>query len=78
MVIDMKVIGYLIFAGFFYLFRLFCSIKPKKVFGIMTHDGSRDGNVGVMMDYLMKMDQEYTFHYLKKADSNAVKKLNII
>jgi CDP-ribitol ribitolphosphotransferase len=77
MVIDMKVIGYLIFAGFFYLFRLFCSVKPKKVFGIMTHDGSRDGNVGVMMDYLKKMDQEYTFHYLKKADSNAVKKLNI-
>jgi len=74
----LKIIGYIIFAGFYYMFRLFCPIKPKKVFGIMTHDGSREGNVGVLVEYLMEHEEGYTFEFIKKADRNMVKNLNII
>lgn len=74
----MKTFGYLIFAGFFYLFRLFCPINPKKVFGIMTHDGSMDGNVGVMVEYLKEREEGYTFQFIKKADRRMVKNLNIM
>ncbi len=71
----MKTIGYLIFAGFFYFFRLFSSIKPKKVFGIMTHDGSIDSNVGSMVDYLSQRGEGYYFHFIKKADRKGIKDL---
>ncbi len=64
----MKEIGYLIFAFFYYFFRLFFSIKPKKVFGIMTHDSSRDGNVGAMIEYLKKRNEGYTFYTLKNKE----------
>lgn len=74
----MKIFGYLIFAGFYYIFRLFCPIKPKKVFGIMTHDGSMDGNVGVMAEYLKEQGEGYTFQFMKKADRKMVKDLNIM
>lgn len=73
----MKIIGYLIFAGFYYLFRFFCVPQRKKVFCIMTHDGSKDSNVGVVVDYLKKQDKEYCFHYIKKEDRKLVKKLGI-
>ncbi len=74
----MKVIGYLIFAGFYYIFRLFCRVQPKKVFGIMTHDGSRDGNVGAMVEYLKEREEGYSFQFIKKADRRMVKNLNIM
>lgn len=74
----MKIIGYLIFAAFYYLFRLFCPVKSKKVFCIMTHDGSKDGNVGAMVEYLQEQEKDYSFEYIKKADRNMVKSLHII
>lgn len=74
----MKIIGYLIFAGFYYIFRLFCPVKSKKVFCIMTHDGSRDGNVGAMVEYLQEHGKDYSFEYIKKADRTMVKNLHII
>lgn len=40
------------------------------MFGVMTHDGSRDGNVGVMLDYLKERNEGYTFHTVKKEDRN--------
>ena len=70
----MKRIGYFIFAGFYYMFRIFCPIKPKKVFGIMTHDGSRDSNVGALIEYLKEREEGYTFQYIKKEDRNMVKR----
>ncbi len=73
----MKIIGYLIFAGFYYIFRFFCSRKPKQVFCIMTHDGSKDGNVAVVVDYLKKQDKEYSFQFMKKEDRKLVKKPGI-
>ena len=69
----MKTIGYLIFAGFYYLFRLFCRIKNKKVFCIMTHDSSKDSNVGIMVEYLKQQKKGFTFHYLKKSERNRVR-----
>jgi CDP-glycerol glycerophosphotransferase (TagB/SpsB family) len=75
--LSLKIIGYLIFAGFYYIFRCFCSIKPKQVFCIMTHDGSKDGNVAVVIDYLKKQDNEYSFQFIKKEDRKRVKKPGI-
>lgn len=74
----MKIIGYLIFAGFYYIFRFFCPVKKKKVFGIMTHDGSRDGNVGALVEYLKEQGEGYSFEFIKKTDRNMVKNLHMI
>lgn len=72
----MKIVGYLIFASFYYIYRLLCPIKPKKVFAIMTHDSSRDGNVGLMAEYLNDKKEGFTFHYLKKTDRNLAKNIH--
>lgn len=72
----MKTIGYLIFAGFYYVFRLFCKVKKKKIFCIMTHDGSKDSNVGVMVEYLKEKKEGYSFFYLKKSERNRVKNIH--
>lgn len=69
----MKTIGYLIFACFFYVFKAFCKIKKKKVFCIMTHDSSKDSNVGVMVEYLKKRKEDYTFIYLSKSEKSSLR-----
>ncbi len=74
----MKIIGYYIFALFYYAFRLFCPIKTKKVFAIMTHDSSKDGNVGYLVEYLKKKEEGYTFEYLKKSDRNLAKSFHLL
>ncbi len=74
----MKTIGYLIFSGFYYMFRLFCPVNANKVFGIMTHDGSRDGNVGVMLEYLKQQKEDYVFHTIKHEDRKKVKSFHVI
>lgn len=71
----MKTVGYLIFAGFFYIYRFFCRVQTKKVFGIMTHDGSVDGNVGAMIEYLKDLKEGYTFHCIKKSDRMQMRNL---
>jgi CDP-ribitol ribitolphosphotransferase len=75
--LSLKIFGYLIFAGFYYIFRFFCSIKPKKVFCIVTHDGSKDGNVAVVVDYLEKLNKGYSFEFIKKEDRKLAKKPGI-
>ena len=74
----MKKIAYFIFSGFYYIFRIFCRIQPKKVFAVMTHDGSKDGNVGVLVEYLKARDKDYSFHYLKKDDRRLVKDFHVL
>lgn len=64
----MKTIGYLIFAAMFYIFRLFCPIRKKKVFCVMTHDCSKDGNVGLVVEYLRDKQEGYRFQYLNKSE----------
>jgi len=43
----------------------------------MTHDSSRDGNVGLMVEYLKDRKESFSFHYLKKADRNLVKDIHV-
>ena len=43
----------------------------------MTHDGSKDGNVAVVVDYLKKQDKEYSFQFIKKEDRKMVKRPGI-
>lgn len=69
----MKTIGYLIFAGFYYIFHLLCRVQPKKVFAIMTHDASTSGNVGVMIEFLRGRKEGYTFQFIRKEDRKSVK-----
>jgi CDP-ribitol ribitolphosphotransferase len=70
--IRMKVLGYLLFSFFYYLFYLL-PVNPKKVFCIMTHDSSKDSNVGAVVDYLKKCDDNYQFIKIKKSDTKEVK-----
>jgi len=74
----LKTIGYLIFAGFYYLYRLFCPVDPKKVFCIMTHDPGRDGNVFALVEYLKQQKEGFAFHYIGKADAGNAKSLRIM
>lgn len=74
----MKKIGYLLFAGFYYLFRICCRIKSKKVFAIMTHDSGRDGNVGILVEYLKDQKEGYSFEYLKRDEKSLVKNLHVL
>lgn len=66
----LKTMGYLLFAGLYYLFRVLCPMKKKKVFCIMTHDGGRDGNVGRMVDYLHNRQEGYRFAYLRRSEES--------
>lgn len=70
----MKTVGYIIFAALFYLFRFFCKVKEKRIFCIMTHDGGKDSNVGMMSEYLQNKKEGYSFFYLRKSDRNKVGK----
>lgn len=63
----------MIFAAIYYFFRLLHPIKSKKIFCIMTHDGSKDGNVGRMVEYLKNENEGYTFSFLHKSERNQAK-----
>ena len=68
----MKTIGYLIFSFFYHIFLL-CKVKDKKLCCIMHHDSSRDSNVGMVIQYLKKISNEYEFTYITKDDVNGLK-----
>lgn len=74
----MKTIAYIIFAGFYYLYRLFCRVKPQKVFCIMTHDSGRDGNIPSLVEYLKQQKEDYSFHYISRADKSRLKSFGIL
>jgi len=44
----------------------------------MTHDSSRDGNVGRMVEYLSSLNEGYTFAFLHKSERNQVKDIHKI
>ncbi len=44
----------------------------------MTHDASRDGNVGILIEYLKQQQEGYTFEYLKKEEKSLAKNLHIL
>lgn len=70
-----KKLGYWLYAAFFHLFRLF-PVKPKKIFCVMTHDGSKGSSVGVVIEALKEQSNSYDFYYMKKSDrENALKAL---
>ena len=48
-----KKTGYVLFAFFFYLFRLL-PINRQKVFFVATHDDSKEGNIGIVADAIKK------------------------
>lgn len=50
-----KKIGYLVFAFFFHLSRLF-GTDENKVFLVATHDDGPEGNVGIVADAIQKRD----------------------
>lgn len=68
----LKKAGYLLFACFFYIYRVFTRVNKYKVFCIMTHDSSMDSNVGMIVQQ-MKKDPKYIFYYIKKEDTENVK-----
>ncbi|MGL4670380.1 MAG: CDP-glycerol glycerophosphotransferase family protein [Methanobacteriaceae archaeon] len=65
----MKKLGYLIFAFFFYIFRSL-PVNKDKVFLIMTHDESDEGNVGASYKYFKEYNKNLQFNILTKEDYN--------
>lgn len=61
----MKLYGYKLFSLFYYIFCMF-PVDMHRVFCIMTHDGSDDSNVGMVVQELKKRDSRYRFYYMKK------------
>lgn len=68
-----KKIGYLLFAFFFYIDRIFTRVNKQKVFCIMTHDSSMDSNVGMIIQEMKKKNPNYKFYYIKKEETAEVK-----
>ena len=62
----MKLIGYLVFALFYYLFYPFTRVKKDKVFCVATHDAGKDGNIGVVVNALSKSERQFSFVYYTK------------
>ena len=62
-----KKTGYVLFAFFFYLFRLF-PINRQKVFFVATHDDSKEGNIGIVADAIKNQFPSMKMVYLTKKD----------
>jgi CDP-ribitol ribitolphosphotransferase len=69
-----KTFGYCLFALVYNLSRL-VPVKKKRVFCIMTHDEGEGSNVAIVARALKKDNQGYSFSYLTKSDTLAVKNL---
>lgn len=62
-----KRIGYVVFAFFFYVSRLF-PVNPKKVFLVATHDDSPEGNIGIVADAIQKKYGDKRCIWFTRAD----------
>ena len=60
-----KKTGYVLFAFFFYLFRLL-PINRQKVFFVATHDDSEEGNIGIVADAIKNQFPSMKMVYLTK------------
>lgn len=67
-----KKIGYWLYAFFYYIFWLLPR-KKKKVFCVMTHDGSAGSSVGVVVSALQQKSGDYQFIYMRKDDRENAK-----
>ncbi len=63
-----KKAGYLVFAFFFYIGRLF-PLQEKKCFLVATHDDSPEGNVGIAARALAERDSGYRMVWLTRRDT---------
>ena len=62
-----KNIGYLFYAMFFHVFRIF-PVNKKKVFLIATHDNSDEGNIGIVKKEWNQRDDSYRFIMMTRKD----------
>lgn len=63
-----KEIGYHLFA---WMYKICCMfpIQKNKIFCVMTHDSSEEGNVGVVKKYLEEKNSDWNFCCLKREDT---------
>lgn len=63
-----KEIGYRLFA---FVYKICCifPVKKEKIFCVMTHDSSEEGNVGVVKKYLEDRNTDWKFCCLKREDT---------
>ena len=62
-----KKIGYLLYAAFFTVFRLF-PVDKNKVFFVSTHDDSDEGNTGIVSEEIRRQMPEKRMIFLTKRD----------
>lgn len=62
-----KKMGYLLFAFFYSVFRVF-GIDEKKVFLVATHDDSPEGNIGIVAERLKKLDSRFVCIWFTRKD----------
>ncbi|MBH1940366.1 CDP-glycerol glycerophosphotransferase family protein [Mobilitalea sibirica] len=68
----LKIIGYRMFALIYYICRLFPA-GDKRVLCIKTHEEGKGSNVSIVEQALMEKNTGYTFSYIRKSDTLAVK-----
>ncbi len=71
----MKTLGYRLFALVYNLCRL-APVQKKRVFCIMTHDDGPGSNVSIAAAVLKNRREGYTFSYLTKKETGAVRRLS--
>jgi CDP-ribitol ribitolphosphotransferase len=63
----MKRAGYLVFAFFYYLARVFRR-NPKKIFLVATHDDSPEGNIGIVAQAIREKYSDYELIWFTRKD----------
>ena len=71
----MKTIGYYIFAFIYFICKPF-PIKNKRVLCIITHDDGEASNVSLVVKSLKSKEEGFTFSYITKSHTHAVKKFS--
>jgi CDP-ribitol ribitolphosphotransferase len=71
----MKTFGYYLFAIVYFLCKPF-PIKKKRVLCIMTHEEGEGSNVSLVARALKDLEEGYSFSYITKSDTRAVKSLS--
>lgn len=73
----MKTAAYILFAIMYYAGCIFPADK-NRYFCVMTHDGSDDSSVGVVVQQIRKLNSDAVFSYVKKSDRSNLSLVKLI
>lgn len=74
----MKVIAYVLFSVMYFIGCILFPVCNDRYFCVMTHDGSSDSSVGVVVKRLKEIDSGRVFYYVRKSDKSRASFIKLI